>query len=74
MLAYIFIFINIYEDEYSMINVGIVGVENVASMLIQGVEYYRRKHGCNGLIHCTIDSYKVSDIRFVYAIDVSKIR
>jgi len=54
-------FINIYGDEYSMINVGIVGVRNVASMLIQGVEYYRRKRNCNGLIHCTIDSYKVSD-------------
>jgi len=67
-------FIIIYGYEYSMVNVGIVGVGNVASMLIQGVEYYRRKHNCNGLIHCTIDDYRVSDIRFVYAIDVSKIR
>lgn len=54
------------------INVGIVGVGNIASMLVQSVEYYRGLDSREGLIHEVIGGYDVSDIRFVYAVDVSE--
>ncbi|MEM1643837.1 MAG: inositol-3-phosphate synthase [Desulfurococcaceae archaeon] len=55
-----------------MIRVGIVGVGNIASMLVQSIEYYKRSGDCRGLIHRVIGGYRVSDIRIVYAIDVSE--
>ncbi len=56
-----------------MVRVGIVGVGNVASMFVQGVEFYRRSPGyTGGLIHANIGGYEVRDIRVVYAIDVSR--
>lgn len=55
-----------------MIRVGIVGVGNVASMFIQGVEYYKKKNETLGLIHLKIGKYTISDIKFVYAVDISK--
>ncbi|MEM2007166.1 MAG: inositol-3-phosphate synthase [Sulfolobales archaeon] len=56
-----------------MIRVGIVGVGNIASMLIQSIEFYRTSPGePKGLIHTKIGGYEVRDIDVVYAIDVSK--
>ncbi|MEN2999346.1 MAG: inositol-3-phosphate synthase [Acidilobaceae archaeon] len=55
-----------------MINVGLVGVGNIAAMLVQSVEHYRGLGSSEGLIHERIGRYEVSHIRFVYAIDVSR--
>jgi myo-inositol-1-phosphate synthase len=55
-----------------MIRVGIVGVGNIAAMLVQAVEFYRRTERTDGLIHHVIGGYRADDIRFAYAVDVSK--
>jgi len=53
------------------IRVGIIGVGNIASMLVQSVEYYKLLESNEGLIHEVIGGYDVRDLRFVYAVDVS---
>ncbi len=55
-----------------MIRVGIIGVGNIASMLIQSIEYYRSTGKTSGLIHHRIGKYGIADINVVYALDVSK--
>ncbi|EZQ06837.1 MULTISPECIES: inositol-3-phosphate synthase [Acidianus] len=56
-----------------MIRVAIAGLGNCASMLIQGIEYYKKREGSyNGLITPIIGNYKVTDIDVVAAFDVSK--
>ncbi len=55
------------------IRVGIIGVGNCASSLIQGVEYYakaRSDEKVPGLMHVDIGPYHVSDIDFSCAFDV----
>lgn len=56
------------------INVGILGVGNCASSLVQGVEYYKNVNGNSplvpGLMHNVIGNYKIRDIKFVAAFDV----
>lgn len=54
------------------IKVGIVGVGNIASMLVQSVFYYKRLETSEGLIHEDIGGFKVTDIEFSYAVDVSR--
>ncbi len=54
------------------IRVGLIGIGNIASMLVQAIEYYKRNGSAEGLIHHTIGGYKISDIEIVYAIDISK--
>jgi myo-inositol-1-phosphate synthase len=57
----------------SKIRVGVVGVGNCASSLIQGVEYYakaRSDERVPGLMHVDIGPYHVSDIEFSCAFDV----
>ena len=57
----------------SKIRVGIVGVGNCASSLVQGVEYYakaRSDERVPGLMHVDLGSYHVSDLDFVCAFDV----
>ncbi|WP_338749327.1 inositol-3-phosphate synthase [Janibacter alittae] len=57
----------------SSIRVGIVGVGNCASSLVQGVEYYRDAAAGDtipGLMHVTFGDYHVSDVQFVTAFDV----
>jgi myo-inositol-1-phosphate synthase len=57
----------------SKIRVGIVGVGNCASALIQGVEYYtkaRADERVPGLMHVDIGAYHVSDLEFCCAFDV----
>jgi myo-inositol-1-phosphate synthase len=53
------------------INVGVIGVGNCASSLVQGVEYYsnsaRRRAG---LTNAVCAGYAVSDVRFTSAFDV----
>ncbi|MEM0351904.1 MAG: inositol-3-phosphate synthase [Sulfolobales archaeon] len=56
-----------------MIRVGIIGVGNIASMLVQSIEFYKSSsQKPEGLIHTKIGGYEISDINVVYAIDVSK--
>jgi myo-inositol-1-phosphate synthase len=55
------------------VRVGIVGVGNCASSLIQGVEYYRNADPNDrvpGLMHVVFGDYHVSDVTFVAAFDV----
>ncbi|WP_369370483.1 inositol-3-phosphate synthase [Promicromonospora sp. Populi] len=55
------------------IRVGIVGVGNCASSLVQGVHYYRDADPAStvpGLMHVRFGDYHVSDLEFVAAFDV----
>jgi len=55
------------------VRVGIVGVGNCASSLIQGVEYYKDadpQGSVPGLMHVMFGDYHVSDVEFVAAFDV----
>jgi len=57
------------------IRVGIVGVGNCASALVQGVEYYKDvKEDVNvpGLMHVNFGGYHIRDIKFVAAFDINK--
>lgn len=55
----------------SKIKVGIVGLGNCASSLIQGLHYYRdNQKEPIGLMHTELGGYKISDIEVVLAIDV----
>ncbi len=55
------------------VRVGIVGVGNCASSLVQGVEYYKDadpEGAVPGLMHVMFGDYHVSDVEFVAAFDV----
>ncbi|MDQ3983470.1 MAG: inositol-3-phosphate synthase [Actinomycetota bacterium] len=55
------------------VRVGIVGVGNCASSLVQGVEYYakaRSDEHVPGLMHVDLGPYHVSDVKFSCAFDV----
>ncbi len=56
------------------IKVGIVGVGNCASALIQGIHYYKDKDPSEiiGLMHYDLGGYKPSDIDIVCAFDIDK--
>ena len=57
------------------IRVGIVGVGNCASSLVQGVEYYRNARDDEfipGLMHPVLGGYAVRDIEFTVAIDIDR--
>jgi myo-inositol-1-phosphate synthase len=57
----------------SKVRVGIVGVGNCASSLVQGIEYYAKARSGErvpGLMHVDVGPYHVSDIEFSCAFDV----
>jgi myo-inositol-1-phosphate synthase len=57
----------------SKVRVGIVGVGNCASSLVQGVEYYtkaRSDERVPGLMHVDLGPYHVSDVEFSCAFEV----
>jgi len=57
------------------VRVGIIGVGNCASALIQGVYYYRRApadESIPGLMHVNLGGYHVGDIEFSCAFDIDK--
>jgi myo-inositol-1-phosphate synthase len=57
------------------VRVGIIGVGNCASSLVQGVHYYRNakeKDIIPGLMHANLGGYHVGDIEFSAAIDIDK--
>ncbi len=56
------------------IRVGIIGVGNCASSLVQGVEFYRNANGDDfvpGLMHVDLGGYHVRDIEFTAAFDIA---
>ncbi|WP_186417320.1 inositol-3-phosphate synthase [Bosea sp. CS1GBMeth4] len=57
------------------LRVGIVGVGNCASSLVQGLSYYRDADGNEpipGLMHASLGGYHVSDIEISAAFDVAR--
>ncbi|HYP22838.1 MAG TPA: inositol-3-phosphate synthase [Actinomycetota bacterium] len=55
------------------VRVGIVGVGNCASSLVQGIEYYakaKEDEFVPGLMHVQLGGYHVSDVEFTCAFDV----
>lgn len=57
------------------IRVGIIGVGNCASSLIQGVEYYKNAKNTDfipGVMHVNLGGYHIRDIEFVSAFDIDK--
>jgi myo-inositol-1-phosphate synthase len=59
----------------SKVRVGIIGVGNCASSLVQGIEYYKNaKDGefIPGIMHTVLGGYHVGDIEFSAAIDIDK--
>ncbi len=59
----------------SKVRVGIIGVGNCASALVQGVSYYREAavdEFIPGLMHAQLGPYHISDIEFSAAIDIDR--
>jgi len=57
------------------LRVGIIGVGNCASSLVQGVQYYRNAKDEDfvpGLMHVNLGGYRIRDIEFSAAIDIDK--
>ena len=59
------------------IRVGIVGVGNCASSLVQGIEYYRRLNGdaernATGLMHYDLGGYRPQDLEIACAFDIDE--
>jgi len=57
------------------IRVGIIGIGNCASALIQGVEYYKKAKETDnipGVMHVNLGGYSINDIEFVSAFDIDK--
>jgi len=56
------------------IKIGIVGIGNCASALLQGIEYYKDRNDNEivGLMHWDIGGYKPYDIEVVAAFDIDK--
>src|SRR5262245_13998179 len=59
------------------IRVGIVGVGNCASSLVQGIEYYRHSNGTHqsnptGLMHYDLGGYRPEDIEIACAFDIDE--
>src|SRR5579884_1575052 len=55
------------------VRVGIIGVGNCASSLVQGVHYYRDAKADDfvpGLMHVNLGGYHISDIEFSVAFDI----
>lgn len=56
------------------IRVGIIGVGNCASSLVQGVHFYKNKKSGRipGIMHLKFGPYNISDIEFSCAIDIDR--
>jgi myo-inositol-1-phosphate synthase len=56
------------------IRVGIIGVGNCASSLVQGIEFYRNASEDDfvpGLMHVNLGGYHIRDIEFTAAFDIA---
>jgi myo-inositol-1-phosphate synthase len=63
------------KDGRKKVRVGIIGVGNCASSLIQGVHYYRDAKDTDrvpGLMHVNLGGYHISDIEFACAFDIDR--
>lgn len=60
------------SSKQKKIKIAIAGVGNCVSMLVQGIEYYKKNNSNVGLMHPDLGGYKVSDIEIVAAFDVNK--
>jgi myo-inositol-1-phosphate synthase len=60
--------------QMATVKVGVVGIGNCASSLIQGIHYYRDKdrESAIGLMHWDIGGYKPYDIEVVAAFDIDR--
>ncbi len=59
----------------SKVRVGIIGVGNCASSLVQGVEYYKdakEDELIPGIMHVNLGGYHIRDIEFSVAVDIDK--
>jgi len=57
------------------VRVGLIGIGNCCSSLVQGVHYYRNaKQGDSipGVMHANLGGYNISDVEFTVAIDIDK--
>ncbi|MBW2604869.1 MAG: inositol-3-phosphate synthase [Deltaproteobacteria bacterium] len=56
------------------IRIGIIGVGNCASSLLQGIIYYRRKNynDADGILNWSINGYTPADIKVVSAFDIDQ--
>jgi len=52
------------------IKVALIGIGNTASILLQGLHYYKNNDNIEGLWHPIVGNYKVSDIEVVDAYDI----
>ncbi len=52
------------------IRVALIGIGNTASILLQGLHYYKNNDNVEGLWHPIVGNYKVSDIEVVDAYDI----
>lgn len=59
------------KQKSNKIKIAIAGVGNCVSMLVQGIEYYKKNKSTIGLMHPDLGGYKVSDIEVVAAFDVN---
>src|SRR4051812_47963777 len=62
------------SDKKDKIRVGIIGVGNCASSLVQGIEFYRNASEDDlvpGLMHVDLGGYHVRDIEFTAAFDIA---
>ncbi|MBN1683249.1 inositol-3-phosphate synthase [Candidatus Bathyarchaeota archaeon] len=53
------------------IRIAVAGIGNCCSSLIQGIYYYSKRKEKTGLLHENLGGYKISDIKFVAAFDIS---
>jgi myo-inositol-1-phosphate synthase len=61
------------RNGHSKIRVGVIGVGNCASALVQGIEFYknaRQDEFVPGLMHVNLGGYHVRDIEFTAAFDI----
>ena len=58
----------------SIIKIGIIGVGNCASSIVQGIHYYKFKSGeeAIGIMHWDIGGYCPFDIEVTFAVDIDK--
>jgi len=54
------------------IRIGIVGVGNCASSLVQGLQFYKNKNSVIGLTHSVIGGYRISNIQPVVGFDIDE--
>lgn len=62
------------ENDMKPIKIGIVGVGNCASSLLQGISYYRGKNNIDaiGILNWSINGYTPVDIKVVSAFDIDQ--